>query len=180
MNAFEKLVAELLWLDGYWVQTGIRVNLTKEEKVEIGRPSAPSWPIGIVAYRGVTNELLAIVTKSFFDSTGVTISEFEAPAGTPNDIYKLFREHDLRRVILRALRQQMIAAGLCPAGDPAQLGLVVGKIKKGDEQALEGKFEREGWFLRASPWLRSGLKRLSENSFRDHQAAVAAKILLRD
>lgn len=32
MDAFEQLAAELLSTDGWWVQTSVKVGLTKEEK----------------------------------------------------------------------------------------------------------------------------------------------------
>jgi hypothetical protein len=41
MDAFEQVVSEILWMDGYWVRTYVKVDLTKEEKVRIGRPSSP-------------------------------------------------------------------------------------------------------------------------------------------
>jgi hypothetical protein len=40
VDAFEQLVSEILWMEGYWVQSSVKVELTKEEKREIGRPSA--------------------------------------------------------------------------------------------------------------------------------------------
>ena len=35
MDAFENLVATLLRRDGYWTSTAVKVELTKEEKLEI-------------------------------------------------------------------------------------------------------------------------------------------------
>jgi len=32
MDAFEHLVSEILWLEGYWVRSSVKVDLTKEEK----------------------------------------------------------------------------------------------------------------------------------------------------
>ena len=72
MDAFEKLVAEILWAEGHWVQTSVRVNLTKEEKVRIGRPSSPRWEIDVVGYRGRDNILQVVECKSYLDSRGVT------------------------------------------------------------------------------------------------------------
>jgi hypothetical protein len=48
-TAFEQVIAELLWRNGYWVQTSFKVELTKLEKIKIGRPSSPRWEIDIVA-----------------------------------------------------------------------------------------------------------------------------------
>jgi hypothetical protein len=41
MDAFEQLVSEILWMGGYCARTSVRVELTKEEKRQIGRPSSP-------------------------------------------------------------------------------------------------------------------------------------------
>lgn len=41
MDAFEQLVAELFFTEGYWVQTSVKVELTKEEKRAIGGAQAP-------------------------------------------------------------------------------------------------------------------------------------------
>ena len=48
MDAFEAVVGEVLRREGYWVQSPYRVDLTKQEKVEIGRPSSPRWELDIV------------------------------------------------------------------------------------------------------------------------------------
>ena len=37
MDAFEQLVSEILWMEGYWVRTSVKVELTKEENRLIGR-----------------------------------------------------------------------------------------------------------------------------------------------
>ena len=41
MDAFESNVAEVLWRDGYWVQNAVKVDLTKDDKSKINRPSSP-------------------------------------------------------------------------------------------------------------------------------------------
>jgi len=41
MDAFESVVGEILWRDGYWVQTSLKVELTPEDKAAIGRPTSP-------------------------------------------------------------------------------------------------------------------------------------------
>jgi hypothetical protein len=51
MDSFETLVGSLLEKDGYWVRTAMKVDLTKEEKRKIGRPSTPRWELDLVAYK---------------------------------------------------------------------------------------------------------------------------------
>jgi hypothetical protein len=51
MDSFEQVVAEILWREGYWVRTSVKVELTKEEKREIDLPSSPRWELDVVAYK---------------------------------------------------------------------------------------------------------------------------------
>jgi hypothetical protein len=64
MDAFEQVVSEILWMDGYWVRTSVKVDLTKEEKVSIGRPSSPRWELDIVGYSGRDNTLRVVDCKA--------------------------------------------------------------------------------------------------------------------
>ena len=66
MDAFEQLVSEILWMDGYWVRTSVKVELTKKEKKAIGRPSSPRWELDIVAYSGRDNLLRVVECKPRF------------------------------------------------------------------------------------------------------------------
>src|SRR5262245_43986030 len=59
MDAFESLISMLLRHQGYWTTPSFKVELTKEEKRNIGRTSSPRWELDLVAYKGSTNEVLA-------------------------------------------------------------------------------------------------------------------------
>ena len=48
MDAFEQVVSEILWMDGYWVRNSVKVGLTKEEIVSLSRPSSPRWELDVV------------------------------------------------------------------------------------------------------------------------------------
>src|SRR5215213_3406188 len=99
MDAFENVVAMLLERSGYWVRPGYKVNLTKEEKRAIGRPSCPRWELDIVAYKGTSNELLVVECKSYLDSKGVGISGFDGSDDSATKQYKLFNDEVLRRIV---------------------------------------------------------------------------------
>ena len=73
MDAFEQLVSEILWIEGHWVRTSVKVELTKEEKKIICRPSSPRWELDIVAYCGRDNVLRVVECKSYIDSRGVAL-----------------------------------------------------------------------------------------------------------
>ena len=49
MDAFEQLVCQILSIKGFWVRPSFKVELTKEEKLAIGRHSVPRWELDIVA-----------------------------------------------------------------------------------------------------------------------------------
>lgn len=53
MNAFGELVASPLHSQGYWTKTGVKVGVQKQEKRDIGTPSAPRGELGVLAYQPV-------------------------------------------------------------------------------------------------------------------------------
>ena len=95
MDAFESLVSMLLRHQGYWTTSSFKVELTKEEKRQIGMPSSPRWELDLLAYKGSKNEVLAVECKSLLDSTGVVFrnGKFE-----PEKHYKLLSDPILRSV----------------------------------------------------------------------------------
>jgi|ERR1043166_7718100 len=59
------------------VRNSVKVELTKEEKRAIGRPSSRRWEIDVVAYSGKLNLLLAVKCKSFLNSRRVALRGFD-------------------------------------------------------------------------------------------------------
>jgi hypothetical protein len=74
MDAFEQVVSEMLWMDGFWVQTSVKVNLTPREKGSVGKRTMPRPELDIVAYRGRDNFLYVVECKSYLNSRGVTFA----------------------------------------------------------------------------------------------------------
>ena len=74
MDAFEQVVSEMLWMDGFWVQTSVKVNLTPKEKKSVGKPTMPRPELDIVGYGGLDNSLYVVERKSFINSRGVTFA----------------------------------------------------------------------------------------------------------
>ncbi len=180
MDAFEQLVSEILWMEGYWVRTSVKAGLTKAEKVAIGRPSCPRWELDIVAYSGGENLLRVVECKSFLDSRGVGISSFVDPTPTEASRYKLFSEETLRAVVLNRLAEQLVASGACAEKPSVRLGLACGKITSdADRDAIRAHFEMHNWDLLDEPWLRTRLKRLASGGYENQVSAVVAKLLLR-
>ena len=111
MDAFESVVAVLLERKGYWTRTSIKVELTKDEKRLIGRPSSPRWEIDVIAYKGSTNSLLVVECKSYLNSAGVRFSSFDGSSEREANRYKLFNEEELRKVFFNRLSMQLVESG---------------------------------------------------------------------
>lgn len=177
MDAFESLIAMLLRHEGYWVAPSFKVELSKEEKRLVGRHSTPRWELDLVAYKGATNEILAIECKSFLDSTGVV---FRSGAFEPPKRYKLFGDEILRRVVLECATRQLSASGACAASPKITLCLAAGKIaKKSDRAGLERHFADLGWRLLSPEWVKSRLLAASKRGYENDVAFVVSKLLLR-
>ncbi|GAC1586630.1 MAG: hypothetical protein NVS3B5_20610 [Sphingomicrobium sp.] len=178
MDAFEQLAADIFWNEGYWIRTSVKVELTREEKVRIGRHSSPRWEIDLIAYRATTNELFALECKSYLDSGGVHAAHF-TPSHKLAGRYKLFNDALLRDTVLERLRLQCVERGLCPADVTVRLGLIYGHATKGNGDLLRGKFDEEGWALFDADWLFGHLERMAAGSYENSTAAVVAKLIFR-
>ncbi len=178
MDSFESLVAMLLKRDGYWTSMGVKVDLTKDEKQKIGRPSTPRWEIDVVAYKGSTNELLAVECKSFLDSPGVVFrnGNFE-----PEERYKLCVSSITREVVLERLAQQLVDSGACLDKPKVTLALAAGRIAtRTDRNGLDALFKKNNWRLYDSKWICAELKTAADSAFENDIAHVVSKLILRN
>ena len=180
MDAFEQLVSEILWMDGYWVRTSVKVELTKDEKRQIGRPSTPRWELDIVAYSGRDNLLRVVECKSYLDSRGVVLSGFDGSNGKSAERYKLFADEQLRGVVFERLRRQFVESGACAPNADVKLCLACGRIATdADRAGLHKHFAEKGWELWDEPWLRERLNHMSDRGYENQVSSVVAKLLLR-
>lgn len=180
MDAFEQLVSEILWMEGYWVRTSVKVELTKEEKKTIGRPSAPRWELDIVAYSGRDNLLRVVECKSYLDSRGVALRAFDGNDERFAERFKLFGDEQLRKVVFARLCQQFAASGACQLGPEVKLCLACGRIASdADREGLHKYFAAKGWELWDEKWLRARLEEMSKRGYENQVSAVVAKLLLR-
>jgi hypothetical protein len=175
VDAFEELVALLLRREGYWTASSVKVELSKSQKLAIGRPSSPRWEVDLVAYRARTNELLAVECKSYLDSRGVL---YRCGAFEPRRRYKLFHEARLRELVLRNLARQMVAAGACRPNPRVILCLAVGRMATRCERpALDAWFKRRRWRLLDDAWMRTSLMTASAAGYENDVVYVVAKLL---
>jgi hypothetical protein len=177
MDAFESLISMLLRHDGYWTVPSFKVELTKSEKRKIGRFSSPRWEIDLVAYKGSTNEVLAVECKSFLDSRGVI---FQYGEFCPPKRYKMFTDTVLRRAILNRLAKQLMETGACAKNPRITLCLAAGKMASGtDMEGLKRRFRAKGWTLFDDDWIRKQLAAASEKGYENDVAFIVSKLLLR-
>lgn len=178
MDAFEQLVSEILWMEGYWVRTSVKVELTKEEKRLIGKPSSPRWELDIVAYSGRDNRLLVVECKSYLDSRGVALRSLDGRDEKGATRYKLFTDDNLRRVVFDRLRTQFAESGACLPDAKIDLCLACGRIASdSDRTGLHAHFDAKGWQLWDEPWLKERLQRMAERGYENQVSAVVAKLL---
>lgn len=179
MDSFEQVVSEILWMQGWWVRTSVKVELTKEEKVEIGRHSSPRWELDIVAYRGRDNLLQVVECKSYLDSFGVRASGFNGTNDNDAKRFKLFNDPDLRRVISKRLRIQLAENGACLPNAEVRLALACGKIRDKDRAWLADHFKGQGWDIWDEKWMRDRLQEMAKRGYENQVSSVVAKLLLR-
>ncbi len=178
MQAFESIVGMLLEREGYWVRNNLKVELTKDDKRAIGKPSCPRWDLDIVAYRGSDNRLLVVECKSYLDSSGVARGGFDGTDPAHASRYKLFNSQTLREKVLGRLKEQLVGRGACAQGVGVTLALATGKIaSEKDRDWLHDHFSKQGWELRDDRWVRDGLAKAALAGHEDDVAIFVAKLM---
>lgn len=178
MDAFEHVIATILEREGFWVRTTYKVRLTKDEKVEIGRPSSPRWELDVVAYRPADNLLRVVECKSYLDSRGVSRHGFD-PAKKGSRL-KLFNEPQTRKVVFRRLEAQLMSSQSICSSPRIELCLAAGKVVASDSEWIDQHFKENGWRLFDPNWIRERLHDVANDGYDNAIAAVTAKLLLRD
>ena len=179
VDSFEHVVAAILQREGYWTQTCLKVELTPEDKSNIGRKSSPRWELDVVGYRGRDNSIMVLECKSFLDSTGVQTRTFLGENEDNEKYYKLFFEDRTRDVVLARLCAQLVQKGFCAPDPSVRFGLAAGKIQ-GDVTKLTAQFQNRGWELWTPQDIREKLLKLADSSYENSVASVVAKIVLRN
>ena len=178
MDSFESIVKTIFENKGYWVKTSFKVDLTKEEKRKIGRPSSPRWELDVVAYKGGSNEILVIECKSYLDSPGVKAEGLKK--GKYKERYKLFNEKTLREVVFSRLLAQLAESYSCPKNTQVKLCLAAGKVAtKEDREEISKYFKSKSWGFYSDEWIKHELVKLSNTGYENEVAIVTTKLLTR-
>lgn len=177
MDAFEDLVARLLRREGFWTRQSYRIDLTKQEKVALGKPSLPRPEIDILAYKPVQNVVAWVECKSYMDSAGVHISAFDGTNATFAGRLKIFTDDALRESLAQILVRQLVDQELVLPDPTLEFWLVAGRIAKGSQSAVADHFAARGWVLRDRGWIGAELRRLMQEPYEDDVVTMAAKLL---
>jgi hypothetical protein len=179
VDYFESIVKTLLEAEGYWVRQSFRVELTKAEKVRIGKQSIPRPEIDLLAFMPSKNLVLVLEVKSYLDSPGVRLKDIQVEGDFFEGRYKLLTSATYRRLLLARLKKQMVELGMINKETKFQIGLAAGKIYQGNEQAVQHFLRRKGWFFWSPSRIKEKVENLAETSYMNDPVTIAAKILLR-
>lgn len=180
MDAFEQIAARLFEVQGYWTRIGYTVDLTKQQKRDIGKPSMPRPQLDIVAFKPGANEILVVECKSYLDSPGVHFDHFHGEEDAEDDVYKMFNRQRLRDVVLSSVVDQLRREGLIGAATPTvRLVLVAGNITSGSEPKLRKLFNEKGWTLVTPQEVVAGLRAFADRGYENDVITLVTKLLTR-
>ena len=181
MDAFEVIAARFFEVQGFWTRIGVKVEITKPEKVALNNKSMPRPEIDVVAWKPSTNELLIIECKSYLDSTGVRIEHLHGNDEVENDKFKLFNRAPLRALVVTALIRQLRAEGLIVGPDPTvQFVLIAGKLYSDHETKVRARCAECGWRLIGPVELAQGVRRFAKRGYENDVITIVTKLLERN
>jgi len=179
MNAFEEIVKQYLETEGYWVRQSVKVEISKEDKKEIGLPTMPRPEIDLVALNVKGNELLLIEVKSFLDSYGVY---YEAVSDKDDHLakrYRLFTDDTFRAVVTKRLGEYYLAQGLINKDTRVNCALAAGNIHSpADESKIRAYFSdpKRGWKLFSPKDIKDKIRSFAERGWEDNLVTMTAKL----
>ena len=179
MEPFEGIVKTALELEGYWVRQSFKVNLTKEEKREIGKHSLPRPEIDLLAFKPGQNRVLAIEVKSYFDSPGVTFHDLEKIHAVPEGRHKLLTCASYKKIVFQRQALDLQAVGLANPTTSIELGLVLGNVKKADEARIQAFLVSSKIFYWSPQDVKKKIMSFATLGYENDPAIIAAKALLR-
>jgi len=180
MDAFEEIVAGLLWEEGFWTTVGYKVNLPPGVKKALDKPSLPRPEIDVLAYRNRDNHLLWVECKSYLDSRGVIFEALSDHDSRRAQRYKVFTQPMYRQLVTAALIDQLVAEGRVHEGPSINYCLVTGKIATDrDRDQLHQYFDEQGWILYDEYWVKRGLENLAKKGYENDVAIIVAKLFSR-
>lgn len=180
MDYFEAVVKTLLEDDGFWTRQSFKVNVSKEEKRQIGKPTIPRPEIDLIAYKPASKEILAIEVKSFLDSSGVHLSCLQESHDIPEGRYKLFTCTNYRETVFKRLNQDLIEEGLIDSRLKIRLGLAAGNVYQKSESEIREFLNKKDMVFWGPSEIKARIQALAKKGYENDPTVIAAKVLLRD
>lgn len=178
MDYFEAIVKTLLEDDGFWTRQSFKINVSKEEKRRIGKPTIPRPEIDLIAYKPVNNEILAVEVKSFIDSSGVRLSCLQEEYDIPEGKYKLFTCKNYRDIVFNRLNHDLIQSGLISFPMKIRLGLAAGNVYRNAEDDIRKYLNENDIFFWGPSDIKERIRRLAKKGYENDPTVIAAKLLV--
>ncbi len=179
LDYFENILKTLLEAEGFWVRQSFKVNLTKQEKRDIGRPSIPRPEIDLIAFKASNNEVIALEAKSYLDSPGVRLADLEAEHAEPEGLYKLFTCSNYRSIVFKRLACDLKELGMIQSNVKVILGLAAGKVHRSRTDEIQRLFDKKGWVFWSPEAIKSKVIALADKGYENEPAIITTKILMR-
>jgi len=179
VDHFEAIIKTLLEHEGHWVRQSFKVNLTKQEKRDIGKPSIPRPEIDLLAYNVSTNNITALEAKSYLDSPGVRYNElcesYEVPVGG----YELFTCKNYRNIVFSRLKKDLTQLNMANESTTISLGLAAGNVYQSKSEEIKNLFNNNGWVFWSPEDIKQNVYELASKGYENEPAIITAKILMR-
>ena len=179
MDYFEGLIRTLMERENFWTRQSHKVNLTKEEKRAIGKPSIPRPEIDLLLFDKVCNEVIALEAKSYLDSPGVSLDELKESHEIPAGRYKLFPCQNYREIVFSRLKQDLLTSRLADETTSIRLGLAAGNVHKKQEDKVRQLCDSRNWFFLGPSQIKKRVVAFAGEPYENDPFVISAKIALR-
>lgn len=177
MDHFESLIKLLLERKGFWVLQSHKVNLTKEEKVQVNKHSIPRVELDLIAFNQKTNELLVLEVKSLLDSYGVKLSDLKKKFDIQEGNYKMFTCENYRTTVFKRLKKDLIHKGLINEKTKIVLGLAAGQVYQDKSEEMRTFCKSQNWYFWSPEEIRNEVLALADEKYENNPVIMTAKLL---
>lgn len=179
MDAFEEIIGHLLREDKFLVHHSVKINLNRQDRQAIKKPSSPRPEIDIAAFSPNTDTIYLLEVKSFLDSPGVVLEDVIIQQEHQTGRYKLLTAENYRNVLRERFLADWRATGHLKPSTKISFGLVAGNVYRNREQEMQEYFRRKNWLFWGPTDIRNKLCRLAEKGYENNAVTIVAKILTR-
>lgn len=179
MDYFESLIKTLLEHEGYWVRQSFKINVTKQEKCDIGKHSIPRPEIDILAFKPEKNHVIAFEAKSYLDNPGVKLADLDKSYDVPEGRYKLFTCENYRKIVFSRLKQDLIDLGMGTLDTTITLGLAAGNVYQSKSNEIFLLLQSKGFVFLSPEDIRDKVTNLAAKGYENDPSIITTKILMR-